>query len=63
MAEIKTDEALLKALGRAARQQPTAAEIEKQRVSFIMGSLSEKNTVSRAKVTQILAAREGRSAA
>lgn len=63
MTDIKTDEALLKALGDAAKRQPTAREIAQQRVSFIMGSLSDKNTVTRAKVTEILAAHEGRNAA
>jgi hypothetical protein len=63
LTDIKTDEALLKALEAAARKQPSASEIEKQRVSFIMGSLSDKNTVTRARVTQILAAHEGRNAA
>lgn len=63
MTDIKTDEALLKALGEAAKRQPTAHEIAMQRVSFIMGSVSDKNPVSPARVTEILAAHEGRNAA
>lgn len=41
----------------------TAEEIEKQRVSFIMGMLKEDSTVTRAKVSQVLAAQQGRKSA
>jgi hypothetical protein len=61
MNQLKTDPKLLDALKRAARQTLTADEIEKQRVSFVMGSLSEKNTVTRSQVTKILAVHEGRT--
>lgn len=63
MTELKTDSALLRALEEAARRQPSADEIVEQRVSFIMGSLGESSTVSRKRVTEILAAHEGRKVA
>lgn len=63
MTEIKTDSALLEALLSAAKRQPSAAEIEAQRISFIMGSLGDKSQVTRRQVTEILAAHEGRKVA
>lgn len=63
MTKLHTSAALLDALTEASKKQVTADEIRKQRVSFIMGSLSDDSTVTRAKVTEILAAHEeGRSA-
>lgn len=63
MTDLKTDGALLRALEEAARRRPTADELDEQRVSFIMGSLGESSTVSRERVTEILAAHEGRRVA
>jgi|EndMetStandDraft_7_1072992.scaffolds.fasta_scaffold121365_2 hypothetical protein len=63
MTSIKTDDALLRALGEAARRPATASEIQKQRVSFIMGTLGDSSSVTRAQVTQILAAQDGRKSA
>lgn len=57
---LKTSESLLEALRRATTRSPSADEIETQRVSFIMGSLSETNNVTRARVKEILAQQEGR---
>jgi len=62
MSEPKTDARLLQRMKQAARSQLTAEQIDEQRVSFIMSALSEKNTATRAKVTQILAQHEGRLA-
>lgn len=63
MTDLKTDDALLRALANAAQKQPTADEIEAQRISFIMGSLGEKSAVSRRRVTEILAQHDGKQVA
>jgi hypothetical protein len=57
---IKTDPALLEALERAAKTALTADEIEQQRVSFIMGSLSADSSVTREQVKEYLAQQKGR---
>jgi hypothetical protein len=61
MTDLKTSESLLSALRRAATT-PSAEEIEQQRVSFIMGSLSERSSVTRARVQEVLAQQEGKKA-
>lgn len=61
--EVKTKPSLLQALREAAMMPQTAEEIEKQRVSFIMGMLKDDSTVTRAQVRQVLAAQEGRKSA
>lgn len=59
MPELKTDARLLERLERAAKTPTSPAQIEKQRISFIMGSISEKSLVTRHEVTKILAAQNG----
>jgi len=63
MTDIKTDEKLLRSLRAAATRTLTPDELYKQRVSFIMGSLSDSSTVTRAQVTKALADNEGRKSA
>jgi hypothetical protein len=64
MPELKTQESLLKSLRTAAaRSKLTQEELYKQRVSFIMGSLSDSSTLTRAQVTKALADIEGRKSA
>lgn len=64
MPELKTKESLLKSLRSAAsRSKLTEEELYKQRVSFIMGSLSDSSTLTRAQVTKALADIEGRKSA
>lgn len=63
MTDLKTDKQLLENLRAAASRKLTAEELYKQRVSFIMGSLSESSTVTRAQVTKALADIEGRKSA
>ena len=63
MTELKTDESLLKKLRRAATRVPTAEELEKQRVSFVIGSLGRKSTATRAQVEEMLAKEEGKKRA
>jgi hypothetical protein len=59
---LKTKESTLNALRRASRHPLTASEVEKQRVSFVMGSLRSESPMTRAKVQEILAEQEGRKA-
>jgi len=58
--ELKTRESLLDALREAAKRPMSAEELHRQRVSFIMGSLSADSTISRDEVEDILAKHEGR---
>jgi hypothetical protein len=59
MTELKTNEATLKALKRAARRPLTPDEIQKQRISFVMGSLDAKSSITREKVEKLLAEQRG----
>lgn len=63
MSGIKTDAKLLKTLKSAANRKLTEDELYKQRISFIMGSLSDSSTLTRAQVTKALADFEGRKSA
>ena len=64
MTNLRTESALLEALSDAAKTQVSVDELRKQRVSFIMGALGDDSSVTRARVTEILAAHElGRSGA
>lgn len=63
MTNLKTNESLLNKLNEAARRPTSADELYKQRVSFIMGSLKDSSTVTRAKVTEVLAEHEGKRTA
>jgi hypothetical protein len=62
MTSLKTKESTLQALDRASRRPPSASEIHKQRVSFIMASLDRESAVTRAKVEKSLAEQEGTKA-
>jgi hypothetical protein len=56
---LKTNESTLRALRAASEHPPGAAEVKKQRISFIMGSLNKESAVTRAKVVELLAEQEG----
>jgi hypothetical protein len=58
--KLKTQASLLDALHKASTQTTTAEELQKQRVSFIMGSLKHNSSVTRARVEDVLAEQEGR---
>lgn len=60
MTKLKTNASLLTALKEAASETHTAAEIEEQRISFIMGSLQKSGTVTRAKIMQVLESQQGK---
>jgi len=63
MTDIRTNPKLLSALKSVPDRKLTEDELYKQRVSFIMGSLSDNSTVTRAQVTEVLADFEGRKSA
>lgn len=60
MTELKTNESLLNKLKNATTRQPTAEELERQRLSFVMSSLGKKSTATRAQVEEMLAKQEGK---
>lgn len=59
MTDLKTDPALVRRLEEAARQHLTADEIRRQKVSFIMSTLDDDSTITRAQVVACLDAMEG----
>ena len=63
MTDLKTSEKLLEALRKSATRAPTAEEIEKQRVSFVMGSLGRESTATKAQIKEMLAKQEGKKRA
>lgn len=63
MTELKTSKSLLEALRKSTTRVPTAEELEKQRVSFVMGSLGRKSTATRSQVQEMLAKQEGKKRA
>jgi hypothetical protein len=63
MNELRTDQALLRALERASSRSPSQAELAKQRISFIMGSLSQDSSMTREQVEGVLSRQEGRKRA
>jgi hypothetical protein len=60
--ELKTPQSLLDALRKAAEQSQSEDDVKQQRVSFIMGSLSESSDVTHARVREVLARQEGKKA-
>lgn len=62
MTDLKTDPSLVTALEKAARAPLSAEEIERQRISYVMGSLKADSEITRAKVEEILAQQKGRLA-
>ena len=63
MTELKTNKSLLEALRKSTTRAPTAEELEKQRISFVMGSLGRKSTATRSQVQEMLAEQEGKKRA
>ena len=59
MVDLKTNPALLEALHRAAQRKPTADEIQRQRVSFIMSAVNSKGDVTASRIQEVLAEQEG----
>jgi hypothetical protein len=59
MGKLHTEPKLLAALTAAAQRSLTAEQVHNQKVSFIMGSLGEESTVTRARVEEVLRNLEG----
>lgn len=56
---IKTNPNLLRAIERTVDRQPSAAELQAQRISFVFGSLGNKSSVTRAQVQNVLDKQNG----
>lgn len=63
MGEIHTSKSLLRALEEGASRTPSFDQLEKQRLSFVMGSLPERNSMTREQVQSVLERQEGRKIA
>ncbi|MBD8272757.1 hypothetical protein [Pseudomonas fluorescens] len=57
--DLKTDPGLLCALQGASQHKQTAAEMLEQRVSFVYGSVSSRNGVTREQVRKLILEQEG----
>ena len=62
MADLSTNEALLRALKKASATTPTPEELRRQRVSFILGIVKADSGITRARVEDVLAEQEGKKA-
>ena len=60
MTELRTNEALLKALRNSSPRNPQPEQLEKQRL-FVMGALDDENDMTREEVQSVLEKQEGRS--
>jgi hypothetical protein len=63
MTELQTDQALINRLKIAAARELTAEEVNKQRVSYILGTLKNESTVTRSRIKDVLAEHEGKKSA
>jgi hypothetical protein len=61
MVFTKTEKGLLKSLERETRRHLTSSQVEKQRLSFVMGSMPSKGTITRDEVKNILDSHNGRA--
>lgn len=59
MTELRTDPAVLSALRRVTRRNPSLEQIEQQRISFVMGVLPESNDMTREEVQGVLDRQRG----
>ncbi|WP_313281607.1 hypothetical protein [Delftia tsuruhatensis] len=60
--ELKTNERVLAAMRNAAARAMSAAESMEQRVSFVYGSVSKDNTVTKEQVREVIRAQVGAAA-
>lgn len=60
MNNLHTDKALLKALKESSSYAPTSDQIDRQRLSFVMGALPDGNEMTREEVQEVLERQEGR---
>ena len=63
MTGLRTNEALLKALTDASSRSPSFDQLDKQRLSFVMGALPDGNGMTREEVQNVLEKQEGRKLA
>lgn len=63
MTGLRTNEALLKALQESSSRKPSFEQLEKQRLSFVMGALDDDNEMTREEVQDVLERQEGRKIA
>lgn len=57
--DIKTDAHLIQAIEAAAQRRPTTDEVQRQRVSFIMGSVSQSDHLTKSRIQAVLADQNG----
>jgi hypothetical protein len=63
MTDLRTDQTLINRLRSAAARELTAEEVNRQRISYILGTLKDESTVTRSKIRDVLADHEGRKSA
>lgn len=61
MTELRTSEALLRALEKFSPRYPQPSQLETQRLSFVMGALDDENEMTREEVQSVLEKQDGRS--
>ena len=61
MTELKTEAALLTALNSSSKRPLSALEIQRQRVSFVMGTLKMTSDMTREQVQHIVAMEAGKT--
>lgn len=59
MDNLHTSQSLLEALERAARRKLTPQEVNEQRVSFIASAVKPSETLTKARISEILREQEG----
>lgn len=60
--DLKTDDALLAKLREAAKHHMSKNEIREQKISYVMGVVSQDSTITRKQVEEILDRAEGAAA-
>jgi hypothetical protein len=63
MTDLKSSDELLLQLHLAAERELTSEELHRQRISYIYGTLKDDNTVTRARIDEVLSELEGRKSA
>jgi len=59
LSDVKTNADLLTRLEQAARRKQTAAEIDRQRVSFIKSAIKDGENVTETTIRRVLAKQDG----
>jgi hypothetical protein len=63
MTDLHTNEKLLSKLKASASKTLSAEDILKQRISYVMGTLKDNSSVTRAKVKDVLSMQDGKKSA